>query len=95
MTSRARFEAILASIAVALSACGRTSAASRVSPDPIPSNSPTLASIRGAPSKLPNDCCSDATCDRVAFTKHGGVCLGDPRITGPLPAGAISTARSK
>lgn len=35
-----------------------------------------------------NACCSDPTCDRFAFASAGGVCPGDPRIRGPLPAEA-------
>lgn len=37
-------------------------------------------------------CCSDPTCDKTAFAASGGVCPGDPRIRGPLPADASSAA---
>jgi hypothetical protein len=60
---------------------------SRPTPIPAPPSAPLV--VRVGPSKLPNACCADATCDRVAFAKLGGICPSDPRIKGPLPARAV------
>lgn len=56
---------------------------------------PACASLRlrlfgGAPLQArvatgPDACCHDPACDKEAFAARGGICPGDPRISGALP----------